>query len=98
MAREKKDYPKICANPECVKDFVAKYKEAIFCSRLCARKYGNTHIKIAYGVDFFPVTEEGFFDADAFCGYFYPKDKVEKAMKPIGGEVVIKTSFINNSI
>ena len=96
MAREKKDYPKICANPECVKDFVAKYKEAIFCSRLCARKYGKNHINREYGVDFFPVTEQGFFDADAFCGYFYPKDKVEKAMRPIGGEIALQTAFINN--
>ena len=93
MAREKKDYPKICANPECVKDFVAKYKEAIFCSRLCARKYGKNHINREYGVDFFPVTEQGFFDADAFCGYFYPKDKVEKGMKPIAGEFALRPSF-----
>jgi hypothetical protein len=96
MPREIKDYPKICANPECVKDFVAKYKEATFCSRLCARKYGNTNIKTAYGVDFFPVTEEGFFDADAFCGYFYPKDKVERSMRPIGGEIALRTTFTNN--
>lgn len=96
MAREKKDYPKICANPECVKDFVAKYKEAVFCSRLCARKHGKNHINREYGVDFFPVTEQGFFDADAFCGYFYPKDKVEKSMKPIGGEIALRTTFTNN--
>lgn len=96
MTKEKKEYPKICANPECVKDFIAKYKEAIFCSKPCARKYGKNHINREHGLNYLPVTEQGFFDADAFCEYFYPKNKVEKAMRPIGGEVIIRTSFINN--
>ncbi len=51
MAKEKKQFPKICANPDCVIDFIANYKEAIFCSRLCARKYGKTHIDTQYGKD-----------------------------------------------
>jgi len=96
MAKEKKQFPKICANPDCVKDFIANYKEAIFCSRLCARKYGKTHIDTEYGKDYMPVTDNGFFDADAFCSYFYPKDKIERSVKNIGGEVSIRTIFTND--
>jgi hypothetical protein len=43
-----------------------------------------------------PVTDNGFFDADAFCSYFYPKDKIERTVKNIGGEVSIRTIFTND--
>ncbi len=58
--------------------------------------YGKNHINREYGADYFPVTDDGFFDADAFCTYFYPKDKVEKAMKPIGGEMSFRAIFTND--
>ena len=96
MAKEKIRYGKICANPDCLKDFEAKYKEAIYCSRPCARKYGKTHLTMEYGKDYMPVTDQGYFDADAFCDYFYPKDKIEKGMRPIGGEMTIKAIFVND--
>jgi hypothetical protein len=91
--KEKIRYPKICANPNCLKDFEAKYKEAMYCSRPCARVYGKTHLNKEYGVDYMPVTDAGYFDADAFCEYFYPKNKVERLLKPIGGEVSLRKPF-----
>lgn len=81
MEKNRRVYPKICENPECIKDFLATGKDAKFCSRECRGQYSKDVLSKIEGNDYLPSTPQGFFDADAFTRFFYPNDKPYNTFK-----------------
>lgn len=96
MEKNRRIYPKICENPECLKDFLATGKSAKFCSRECRGIHSKNVLSKIEGNDYLPVTNDGYFDADAFCSYFYPSDKVYLQFRTNVKEYSIKNIFNND--
>ena len=87
MSSNRRVYPKICENPECLKDFLATGKDARFCSRECRGQHSKDVLSKIEGKDYLPMTKDGYFDADAFTKFFYPNDKLYGKQRVLGGEL-----------
>ena len=81
VKKERKVYERICANPDCLKDFVTPNKSTIYCRKGC-QPHKHTKGLVAPSHDEpLPVDERGYFDADTFCKRYYEEGKIYNASR-----------------
>lgn len=81
VKKERKVYERICANPDCLKDFVTPNKSTIYCRRGC-QPHKHTKGLVAPSHDEpLPVDERGFFDASAFCRRYYEDNRPQGGVR-----------------
>lgn len=76
VAKQRTMYQRICANPDCLKDFETYNKTTIYCRRGCKTPVHTKGLVAPSHDDPLPVDERGFFDADAFCRRYYEEGKI----------------------
>jgi hypothetical protein len=81
VTKPKTIYQKICANPDCLKDFETSHRDTKYCRRGCKPQVHSKGLVAPSHDDPLPVDSRGFFDADTFCQRYYEEGKIYNASR-----------------
>jgi len=81
VKKERKVYERICANPDCLKDFETSHRGTKYCRRGCKPQVHSKGLVAPSHDDPLPVDSRGFFDADTFCQRYYEEGKIYNASR-----------------